>query len=138
MIRKNETDALNEEIIKSQNKHANELALLKEQLHTSYESLKPVNLIKSTFKEFTSSVDTKNDLFGNALSLGIGFIARKVFVNSSHNRFRRIFGTLLQVAITNVVSKQSDHIKLLGENVVHRFLKYRKESNKVLHHNGTS
>ena len=138
MKRKNETDTLNEEIIKSQNKHANELALLKDQLHTSYESLKPVNLIKSTFKEFTSSADTKNDLFGSALSLGIGFVAKKVFVNSSHNRFRRVVGTLLQVAITNVVSKQSDHIKVLGENLIHRFLKNRKESNKVLHHNGTS
>ncbi len=138
MKRKNETDTLNEEIIKSQNKHANELALLKEQLHTSYESLKPVNLIKSTFKQFASSAVTKNDLFGNALSLGIGFVAKKVFVNSSHNRFRRVVGTLLQVAITNVVSKQSDHIKVLGENLIHRFLKYRNESNKVLHHNGTS
>jgi len=138
MKRKNETDTLNEEIIRSQNKHAHELALLKEQLHTSYESLKPVNLIKSTFKEFTTSPDTKNDLFGNALSLGIGFVAMKVFVNSSHNRFRRVFGTLLQVAITNVVSNQSDHIKVLGQNLIHRFLKNRKESNKVLHHNGTS
>ncbi|HRI35330.1 MAG TPA: hypothetical protein PLD02_16390 [Saprospiraceae bacterium] len=138
MKRKNETDTLNEEIIRSQNKHAHELALLKDQLHTSYESLKPVNLIKSTFKEFASSADTKYDLFDNALSLGIGFVAKKVFVNSSHNRFRRVVGTLLQVAITNVVSKQSDHIKVLGENLINRFLKYRKESNKVIHHNGTS
>ena len=138
MKRKNETDTLNEEIIRSQNKHAHELALLKDQLHTSYESLKPVNLIKSTFKEFASSADTKYDLFDNALSLGIGFVAKKVFVNSSHNRFRRVVGTLLQVAITNVVSKQSDHIKVLGENLINRFLKYKKESNKVIHHNGTS
>lgn len=138
MKRKNETDTLNEEIIRSQNKHAHELALLKDQLHASYESLKPVNLIKSTFKEFASSSDTKNDLFGNALSLGIGFVARKVFVNSSNNRFRRVVGSLLQVAITNVVSKQSDHIKVFGENLINRFLKYKKESNKVIHHNGTS
>lgn len=48
MKKKNETDTLNQTIISLQNKQAQELKSLKEQFHLTYESLKPINLIKNT------------------------------------------------------------------------------------------
>lgn len=39
----NETDALNKSILLLQNKQEDELVLLKEQFHITYESLKPID-----------------------------------------------------------------------------------------------
>jgi hypothetical protein len=46
-------------------KQANEGALLKEQLMETYESLKPINLIKKSLSDLTSSPDFKGDLLRN-------------------------------------------------------------------------
>ena len=59
---KNETDSLNEAIILLEGKRAKELELLKELFNSGYESLKPINLIKSTFKEVSSSPEIKNNI----------------------------------------------------------------------------
>jgi hypothetical protein len=138
MKNKNETDTLNDALILLQNKRAHELTLLKAQWHTTYESLKPINLIKSSFLKASSSLEVKNNVFSNALSLGIGFLTKKILVGNSHNPFKRLIGTILQFAVANVVSKHSDSINSTGVNLVQRFLKYRKESKKEFHGNGNS
>ena len=135
---KNETDALNEAIIALQEKRAKELALLKEQLYTTYESLKPINLIKSTFREVSSSPEINNNILGNAIGIGTGFISKKLWMGSSHNPVKRIFGTLIQFAVASVVSKYSDGIKNAGVNLLQRFLKHRKESKEEFHNNGNA
>lgn len=50
MTNKDQTQVLNETILYMQNKQATELYLLKEQFHITLESLKPINLLKSTVK----------------------------------------------------------------------------------------
>ena len=122
---KNETDALNEAIIALKEKRAKELALLKEQLHTTYESLKPINLIKSTFREVSSSPEIKNHILGNAIGIGTGFIFKKLWMGNSHNPVKRIFGTLIQFAVANVVSIYSNGIKNAGANLLQRYSKHK-------------
>lgn len=80
MKKKNETDALNEAISLLENKQAHELKLLKEQFQVAYESLKPINIIKSTFREVTSSPEIKNNIVNNAIGLTTGYLSRKVLV----------------------------------------------------------
>lgn len=138
MKKKNETDTLNQTIISLQNKQAQELKSLKEQFHLTYESLKPINLIKNTIAQVTESPEIKNNLVNNAIGLTTGYLSKKVLFGASHNPIKKVLGTLLQFAIANVVSKHSDTIKSTGENLLHRFLKYRKETKLEFHHNGSS
>jgi hypothetical protein len=125
MKNRNETDYLNELIILEEKRHTYEWKLLKDQFHVAYESVKPVNLIKSVFHEVTASPEIKNDLVSNAIGLGTGFISKKLLVGSSHSPVKRVFGTLLQFAIANVVSKHSDAIKSIG-GTLFNFLKKNK------------
>ena len=104
---KNETEALSEKIIELQEKRTRKLGLLKGQLHATYESLKPINLIKSTLKEVSSSPEIKSSIFGNVIGFGTGFLTKKLWVGHSHNPIKKLFGTLIQFAISNVVSKQA-------------------------------
>ena len=106
MKRKSETDALNEVIILLENKQVQELESLREQFNVTYESFKPINLIKSTFLEVTTSPEIKNSIVKNSIGLATGYITKKVLFGTSHNVIKRLFGTLLQFVIANVVSKK--------------------------------
>jgi len=64
----NQKDLLNESIRLLQQKQALELIQLKEQFHATYESLKPLNLIKSTLHEVADSSEIKNNILNPTLS----------------------------------------------------------------------
>ncbi|MFV5686719.1 hypothetical protein ACM55I_14885 [Flavobacterium sp. GB2R13] len=108
----NQTDTLNETIALLENKQALELLSLKQQFELTYESLKPLNIIKSVFSEMTTSSDIKGNVISNVIGMSTGYLTKKVLLGSTHNPIKRILGTLLQLVITNVVTKHSDNIKL--------------------------
>jgi hypothetical protein len=126
MKNRNETDALNELISIEERKHANDWILLKEQFHLAYESIKPINLIKKVVHEVSASPEIKNDLVSNAIGLSTGFLSKKLLVGSSHSPVKRVFGTIFQYAIANLVSKHTDTIKSIGGNILNNFLKKSK------------
>jgi len=123
MKKSNETDSLNELILLQQKKYHTDLALLKEQFGAAYESVKPINFIKNLSHEVTTSPEIKNDLGTNIIGLATGFISKKLLVDSSHSIIRRVFGTVAQFAIANVVSKHSDTIKNIGNSLFNQLLK---------------
>jgi hypothetical protein len=102
--------------------------LLKEQLFLAYESLKPVNLIRHTLKEISSSPYLIDNISGSAMGLLSGFLSRKIFVGSSGNLFKKLIGSVLQFGITNIVAQNSDVIKSVGQTVLHHFFR-KKELN---------
>jgi hypothetical protein len=117
----NETDSLNELILLQEKKHDTELALLKDQFDAAYESIKPINLIKSLIHEVTTAPEIKNDLSTDIIALATGFISKKLLVNNSHSPVKKVLGTVLQFAMTNVVAKHSDSIKNIGSNLLNHF-----------------
>lgn len=130
MRSKNETDSLNELIILQELKYDTELELLKEQFHIAYESIKPVNLIKSVLHEVTASPEIKNDMASNVIGLGTGFLSKKLLVDGSHSPIKRVIGTVVQFAIANLVSKHSDTIKTIGGNLLNHFFNKRKSQKR--------
>ena len=67
--------------------------LLKEQFHFAYESIKPVNLIKSTLKDVASSPYLIDNILGTAIGLATGYLSKKIFIGSSGNLFRKLLGS---------------------------------------------
>jgi len=124
---KTERERLNERILFLQNKQAEQLQTLKDQFAVTYESVKPINLIKNGLNEIASSPDIKNGILNNVIGLTTGYLSKKVLIGSSHNPIKKILGMLLQFAIANVVSKHSETIKSTGEYVVKRILKNRNK-----------
>ena len=105
--------------------------LLKDQLFLTYESLKPVNLIKQTLKEISSSPYLIDNISGSAMGLLSGFLSRKIFVGTSGNLIKKLIGSVLQFGITNIVAQNSDVIKSVGQTVLHHFFRKKKmNSNK--------
>ena len=102
--------------------------LLKDQLFLTYESLKPVNLIRHTLKEISSSPYLIDNISGSAMGLLSGFLSRKIFVGTSGNLIKKLVGSVLQFGVTNIVAQNSDMIKSVGQNVLQHFF-HKKEMN---------
>jgi len=103
---------LNAAILLLENKQAQEAILLKEQFNLTYESIKPINFIRSTFKELVTAPDFKEDLLNTSISLAAGYFSKKLAVGSTNNPLKQILGSFLQMGVTSVVSKNADDIRI--------------------------
>ncbi len=94
---------------------AEKMVLLKEQFFITYESLKPVNLLKSTLSDITTSPNLIDNIIGTVIGLSTGYLTKKIFIGTSGNLVRKLFGSILQLGVTNVVAKHPDAIKSFGQ-----------------------
>ena len=100
--------------------------LLKEQFHFTYESLKPINILKNTFKNIVSAPSLHDNLLGTIMGLATGYLSKKIFVGTSGNIFRKLFGSVLQIGVTNLVAQNSETIKSVGQALIQHFFQKKK------------
>lgn len=106
---------LKEKITFLEDRQSREIVLLKEQAHATYESFKPINLLKNTLEEFTYQPDLKEKILKGMAGITTGYLSKKILVGTSHNPIRKLAGTLFQVAVTTLVAGNSDKLKAIGE-----------------------
>jgi len=98
--------------------------LLKEEFLNAVNSLKPVNIIKSTLSEITSSPYLIENMLGAVVGLVGGFVSKKIAIGTSHNIFRKLMGAALQFGVTNLVAQHPEVIKnagsLIFRNIFHK------------------
>ncbi len=127
MEKQNAISSLKESIRLLEIKQAEEGLLLKEQFSVTIESLKPINLFKSTIKEMTNSVDLKSNLSETILSILAGFLTKKMMVNSKSGPFRKILGVILQFGVTSVIAQNADNIREFINRMADKFLRTEAE-----------
>lgn len=96
--------------------------LLKICLHTTYEKLKPINLIKSSIKEAIASPNLKSNIVNTVLGLATGFIAKKLVVGKTHNPLSKIAGMLIEVGVANKVTANADDIKSVAHLLLNKVI----------------
>ena len=121
MAKQNPINSLKESIRLLEIRQAEEGAILKEQFKVTFESLKPFNLIKSSIKDLTSSVEVKNNLFETVVSILTGYLTKKIMVNTKGSPVMKIVGALLQYGVTSLVSKNAEKIRILLGDLIERF-----------------
>jgi len=114
----NSTTSLRDAIVYLEKKQVDEKELLKEQLHLAYNSMRPINLIKSTFKEATASMNLNESILSTSLGLASGYLSKKIFEGASRNPIKRFFGSVLMFAITSLVAKKPDAFKSPGKKLL--------------------
>lgn len=117
---KSQAEVLRERISLLESRQTHELSFLKEQIHQTYESFKPINLLKSTFHEVKTSPDLKDDMLNNVIGLTTGYISKKIILGTAHNPITRLLGNMLQFTVGNFVAKNSETIKAVGEVVIRK------------------
>jgi hypothetical protein len=70
------------------------------------------------------------NFISTTLGLAGGYLSKKIVVGASHNIFRKLFGSLLEFGITNVVAQHPDSIKSAGQFIFNMFRKKEMNSEK--------
>ena len=102
---------LSREISLLERKKSQEFKNLKEQLHNTYESMKPINLLKNTLEDITQSPEIKHDFTKAAIAMFTGYLVKKLVFKSSVNPLKILAGAAFQTFVTNIAAKNSDKIK---------------------------
>jgi hypothetical protein len=132
MKNKSASEKLDLAIALLETKRTEDLIALRAQFHTTYDSLKPLNILRKTFKNLMESPEVKGDITGHIVGIAAGFLSKKVVVGSSNNPIKGAFGMLIQIAVTNLVSRNAHGIKSVSESILLRILKFRKDSQQAV------
>lgn len=114
MVKLSATELLKEKIAALEIKQAEEGKAFKDELIESYESLKPVNLLKNSVKELTSSTELKKTIFDTLVVLLNGFITKALVTSSKGSSWSKLLTTLVQLGVTNLIASHRDDIFTLA------------------------
>ncbi|HEV8515323.1 MAG TPA: hypothetical protein VGQ59_18700 [Cyclobacteriaceae bacterium] len=138
MKKSKELQTLTESINRLQLQRSHEWILLRDQFHLTYESLKPINLIKHTFKEASSSTEVRKGVFNNVIALTTGYFTKAILLGSSVSPLKKIMGTLLQFTVATLITHNSGSIKSIGKAVFNKLFRRPIESDLKLSNNGNA
>lgn len=102
--------ALKANIIALESKQAKEAQLLKERFNMVYESVRPINIIKSTFREAAESQTIKEDITHAVVGLTAGYLSKVLFEGISNSPVKKLLGTALQFGVATLVARNIDTI----------------------------
>jgi len=117
-----DSDSLKTAIAELKEKERREKQELVNNFNALKESLKPVNLIKSTFHNVTSTPGIGGTLFNTALSLGTGVLSKKLLIGSSNSIIKKVAGYAVKAGVTGIVASKANKIKYVGLNLISKIL----------------
>lgn len=109
MKTKDERSLLREKIIVLEIRQKEELISLKESLKSTYESIQPMNLLKSTLHQFTSSEEVQSDLVTGAGNIISVLMAKNPIVATFQKPINKIINSLLRFVIHRFTDKKSNN-----------------------------
>lgn len=97
------TDRLNQMIRETKAQQDLDWIAIKDEVSEIKDSLNPVKIIRNTVQEINENVGFKSELAQSAISIGIGYLAKKLIIGKTDSTFKNIIGSVLQLAITTLV-----------------------------------
>ncbi|MCX6268597.1 MAG: hypothetical protein NTW16_14785 [Bacteroidetes bacterium] len=109
---------LRETIIHLEMKRSVEGRMLEEQFHLAVDSMKPVSLIRTTFKEVISSGDLKENIVSTSVGLAAGILGKIIIGSVTKSPFKKLLGTMAMFGITKVISRNPETVNSVGKSVL--------------------
>ncbi|HEY9168198.1 MAG TPA: hypothetical protein VIN72_01775 [Lutibacter sp.] len=107
---------------------AEEEQLLKEISFLTYESVKPINIIKNLFKESVETQTIRDSLINTSVGLGFGYLSKILFQRVVRVPFKKIFGSALMIGVENLIVKNPEVVSSLSSLLLNVFTKKSKEN----------
>lgn len=111
-------ETLRSEIVTLEQRQIAEEKLFKDQFFATYESLKPVNVLRNAINELLTFSDLKEPLIETTAGLLSGYLSRILIIRNSKNPFLRLAGIFVQYGVTNIVSKNSTYMLTFGKHFI--------------------
>jgi hypothetical protein len=103
---------------------------IEDDIRCIHESLGASNILKAAFHSVAGKEGIKSRAANTALSLGSGWVAQKLFTNNSTNIFRRLLGTVVQVAVTGLMAKKSGNLASKSIELGNKLLSKRSSAHR--------
>lgn len=103
---------------------------LKQQLHLTYESLKPVNLLKSNLSEISASPVLVNNIVTASINLITGYLCKKIVVGDSDNVNRKILANIIRVIVAKNLAQNPETVKSIGRFIMQNISSAIKTNSK--------
>jgi len=111
-------------------KRDEEVEMMREVFYLTYESLKPINIIKNIFKESVTPVTAKDNLVNTSVGLGVGYLSKILFQSVVKLPFKNFIGSALMLSVENLVAKNPEVISTISSLFLNAFSK-KPEKNIV-------
>ncbi len=82
-----------------------------DQFNDAIESLKPINLLKSSLNKVVHSPGLVEKIINATVGLGAGVLSKKILIGKSTGIVKRLLGTALELGVAGLISKNSTAIK---------------------------
>ncbi|MFM2019162.1 MAG: hypothetical protein RL007_2818 [Bacteroidota bacterium] len=99
--------------------------------HETYESLKPINIIKNTVAQAFKAPELSGNLMNIAMGLASGFLTRKFVVGSSSNPFTKVAGAVLEMVVASKVTQNADEIKSIAAIIIRKIIQQFRQTEPV-------
>jgi hypothetical protein len=120
------SNAVRDAIIELERQQALESRQISVQLIHAFESIRPINLIKSTIRDVAESKDLTDNIVETTIGLAAGYVTQRLFQKPSHGPLRKLLGTILSYGITNFLATHPKLLAAIGSKVTHFFRKMVK------------
>lgn len=100
---------------------------LKNEFDSAIESVRPINLIKSTFEEAAESPDLIKNALVTSAGVGIGLIVKRMVTGSMKNPGNKILAAGITFIVTALISRYSDKIIEWGRNAADALESYGED-----------
>ena len=87
---------------------------LKQDFTDAYESLKPANILKSTFKDLTTSSELRSNIITTAISMAAGYLSARILKGPNFKLLRRISALLIDYGVSNISPSSGMLLRLLS------------------------
>ncbi|MCW2119996.1 hypothetical protein [Flavobacterium sp. 7A] len=103
---RNQNTELEHAITRLELQKAIQLRELKKQLTLTYESVKPLNILKESLTDLKHMPEVKENLVETALSFAGGYFSKKLVMGKSNSLFKKIMGYALQYGVSKFISNK--------------------------------
>lgn len=114
---------LEDAILLLKNKRLEEEKMLKEIFNQTYESIKPINIIKNIFRETVEPQNLKDSLVSTSVGLGLGYLSKILFQRIVKVPFKKFFGSALMLSVENLVAKYPEVVTTIANFFLNTFSK---------------
>lgn len=98
-------------------------SILKSQLQTTGESLKPGNLLKSAWHKITGPGDARSMVLKAAGGVGVGLLTKKLLLDKSTSMIGSLVRNAVKATAANKVIGNADKIKAYGTAIFNNLFK---------------
>lgn len=123
---KNASD-LEAAIIRLKHKKDLQTDQVKNQFNEAVDSLKPINLLKSSLNKVVHSPGLVEKIINATVGLGAGVLSKKLLIGKSTGIVKKILGTALEFGVAGLISKNSSAIKTGGAGFLSKIFSSKKK-----------